>query len=229
MSLSRLSSVAARQSNRGGFTLVELLVVIGIIAILAGVALGPITRGITQAKESASMQVARQIGLLEFAYSNDYSQVYPYETSAELIADDLLNNGYTSDPSIFYLSGTPGAVKGVGTTGKYTLAKTAVCWDFICNTGATTPTGLTSNSADGTPLVFITGNAITMATTGPIDLTVTGSQNAFGTDGVAVSYKSNSAQFFKAAITGAGTAKCTAFVSSSFNDTNGASYSQIKP
>ena len=51
----------ARQS--GGFTLVELLVVIGIIAILAGVALGPITSGIKKAKESAAMQSCRSIGL----------------------------------------------------------------------------------------------------------------------------------------------------------------------
>src|ERR1700684_1269544 len=64
-------------SNRGGFTLVELLVVIGIIAILAGVALGPITNGIKKAKQSAGIQEAHAIGLALYSCANDNQQVYP--------------------------------------------------------------------------------------------------------------------------------------------------------
>src|SRR5271154_4526652 len=90
----RLLCRTARSLSRGGFTLVELLVVIGIIAILAGVALGPITNGIKQAKHNASMQLGRQIGQMCFSYSTDNTangNAYPSDTNASKIASDLLN------------------------------------------------------------------------------------------------------------------------------------------
>src|SRR6266853_5195760 len=133
----RLLFSTARKSSRGGFTLVELLVVIGIIAILAGVALGPITRGIKQAQESTSIQVAHQMGALEFAYSNDNQQVYPYGTTSEAIANLLLNGGYANNPSIFYVAGTPSDAKYAGATAPYALVKANVDWDFMINNTAT--------------------------------------------------------------------------------------------
>src|SRR5271169_5239005 len=104
----------ARNSSRGGFTLVELLVVIGIIAILAGVALGPITNGLKKAKESAGMQTVRTIALAEFSYSTDngaYPDVNVPTTAANpgndasLVAKALLAGNYISDASIFFISG----------------------------------------------------------------------------------------------------------------------------
>ena len=71
MLTNRLLCRTARSSSRGGFTLVELLVVIGIIAILAGVALGPITSGIKKGQQSSGIQTARTLALAEFQYSND--------------------------------------------------------------------------------------------------------------------------------------------------------------
>jgi prepilin-type N-terminal cleavage/methylation domain-containing protein len=76
---------SSRAAQAAGFTLVELLVVIGIIAILAGVAFPAITKGIGKARESAAMQTAGQIGLSEFQYQNDNS-TYPARLSTESIS-----------------------------------------------------------------------------------------------------------------------------------------------
>src|ERR1700691_5774761 len=95
-------------SNRGGFTLVELLVVIGIIAILAGVALGPITNGIKKAKQSAGLQSAHALGLAMYSAANDNNQLYPDKAGGSATAADvaatLLSGGYVTDATIFGLS-----------------------------------------------------------------------------------------------------------------------------
>ncbi len=222
-------------SNRGGFTLVELLVVIGIIAILAGVALGPITRGIKQAQESASIQTCRQIGLMEFAYSNDNSQTYPFGAASaggsETVENLLLNGGYASDPSIFYIKATPGSVPPVAAaSGIYTEPKNSCSYDFLTNSGSS---GLTSTAADSTPLCEGTGGTYAMATTGGtagLYGTIDPTKTAFGFDGIPVTYKSNSVVFLKCVATTATIATSVQPVlPASYTDPLGASYTFTLP
>ena len=187
----------APSSSRGGFTLVELLVVIGIIAILAGVALGPITNGIKKAQQSGGMQTARTLALSEFQYSNDNNQVYPSGADAGKIASALISGGYISDTGMFYISGSPNETKYTGnaTTAQTSFPVANCSWDFG-EINATT--GMNANAPDQTPLVMSSGVGDTVgpALTAPGIITGTATATMpFGTGGFAICYKSNSAKF----------------------------------
>jgi len=223
-----------RKLSPSGFTLVELLVVIGIIAILAGVALGPITSGIQRAKESAGMQAVRSINVLCFSYANDHNQTYlpgaspsgsPSTSTSEGIASALLNNNYTSDATIFAITG---AHQYTGSSAPYSLKSNNVDFDFLAAIGNT---GITATASDQLPIVFSDlGNSGTII--GPVNGTpgvVIGlpSSAPFGQYGVAVAYKSNSAQFCKATLSAGGT-RVDNFISPSFTET-WLNYTVIKP
>jgi len=63
---------------RRGFTLVELLVVIGIIAVLIGILLPVIGRARDQANTTACMASMRNIGQLIYAYSVEFKGSVPF-------------------------------------------------------------------------------------------------------------------------------------------------------
>ena len=195
-------------STRGGFTLVELLVVIGIIAILAGVALGPITNGIKQAKHNAAMQQARQIGQVCFSYSTDNTangNLYPADSTGLTIAQDLMNANYVTDPGMFAITSQTGYTAPT-TSGSGGLTTTNVSWSFTV-VSTNTSGGVSSSTGDLTPLVFFDngwGTAVTSAVKGTgANVAVTyGSSAPFGTDGAAIFYKGNNALYVKAGFTG---------------------------
>ena len=231
---------SSRHSGRSGFTLVELLVVIGIIAILAGVALGPITSGIKTAQHNAAMQGSRSIALLCFQYSIDNNGVYPSGTNtdgtqspggntSEGIAQQLLSGKYTSDPTIFY-QGAAGKTKytGSGSGGTFSdFAANNIAWDFtaVKTTGIT---GVTSSASDLLPLIWDSGNStLTYPVSGggqAENLTLQ-SSNVFSLDGVAVTYKSNSAQFLRGV--SSGNSATVPIISASYSDTT--TYQDLSP
>jgi prepilin-type N-terminal cleavage/methylation domain-containing protein len=212
MLTNRLYRRTARILSRGGFTLVELLVVIGIIAILAGVALGPITNGIKKAKQSGGMQTTRTIAVAEFAFSNDNNGSYPDTanqsggsgTAAAAVAQPLIAGGYTSDPSIYYISGGT-AVKYTGSAAATAIAAGNISFDFA---GANNGVGVNSNFPDQCPVCWSSvavggGTEPTLTTAAGTAITAKpAAGNPFGIAGIACAYKSNSAKFVIYSTTG---------------------------
>jgi len=217
----RLIFRTARKSSRDGFTLVELLVVIGIIAILAGVALGPITNGIKKAQQSSGMQSAHALGLAMYSCANDNSQLYPDASGGDAhnIAAALLAGGYVSDATIFSLSGdtASGFVKVSSTTNTATtITVNQISWDFMGNGGA----GVPSTTFQYLPLLWSTINGastkpVWAATSGAITA-VPVTTNPFQVAGIAIFYINNSAAFVTAGLNG-GTTITVNMVSSTNN------------
>jgi len=84
-------SFHSRHSRSSGFTLVELLVVIGIIAILASVLFPVVGASINAAKRSKASAEAGQLLTSATAYFTEYS-LYPVPTTATASQDLLISD-----------------------------------------------------------------------------------------------------------------------------------------
>lgn len=69
---------APNQLRPGAFTLVELLVVIGIIAVLISILLSALSKARAAGKQTQCMNLMRQYGTAFTMYANDNKGAYPY-------------------------------------------------------------------------------------------------------------------------------------------------------
>jgi prepilin-type N-terminal cleavage/methylation domain-containing protein len=80
--LPRPRRAAAARSPRGGFSLVELLVVIGVIALLMGLMMPALQRSRAAANATKCMNNLRQIGTFYYIYANANQDRIPLGTTA---------------------------------------------------------------------------------------------------------------------------------------------------
>jgi prepilin-type N-terminal cleavage/methylation domain-containing protein len=171
------------------FTLVELLVVISIIGLLAGLAVPAISGGLEKAKQGVDVSNLRQLGIMFFSEANDNNGIYRRNTELTntnvgttlnvirgMFADKVLTS-----PKI--LSGN--GVVAATTTNNIAAANIAWAYGNGCDT-----------SDDGEIPILISKG--TDATFGTADVTPDKTKCPWKDKGVAMYYIGNSAAFKKA-------------------------------
>lgn len=143
-----------------------------------------------------------------YSYANDHQQQYPDGKSSTEVFQKLIDEGYVTDPTIFYVSYEGKVPAKAGQK----LKPENVCFDV---TG-----GVDSNSPDDVPLVFLTGYKVIYATG-----TTAIARFRIVPDGIAVFYKNNSATFLKTPTADGSVAH---FVSPDFK-ADGKTYRQLTP
>lgn len=104
-----------KKLKANSFTLVELLVVISIIGLLAGLAVPAIQGGLDKAKQGVDVSNARQLGIIFFSEANDNNGLYRVNSDLTntqaagnflTIIQGMVSNGILTTPKILSGQGT---------------------------------------------------------------------------------------------------------------------------
>jgi len=108
------------KSNRKGFTLIELMIVVVIIGILAALAIPRFMRSTTKAKQSEAKQLLKQVYTMQRAYRQEHDTYTCDGATASAVA-----------PAGFAAIGVD-----VGATARYTYVMGAGVDAFLCTATA---------------------------------------------------------------------------------------------
>lgn len=175
------------------FTLVELLVVISIIGLLAGLAVPAIQGGLDKAKQGVDVSNARQLGIIFFSEANDNNGLYRVNSDLTntqaagnflTIVQGMVSNGLIATPKILSGQGTVPAVS----TNNITAAN--IAFGYVPN--------LTTSDDGNTPLILTKGPTSLSVSNIPLQDTYPWKKK-----GLVVYRLGNSAEFIKSGTAGA--------------------------
>ncbi len=138
--------------KKAGFTLVELLVVVSIIAILAGMLLPALARAREQARRINCMSNLRQLGVACHMYATDWAEKFPFASatysSSPGICRLLVKLSYIDNGGIFVCPSAKDTILSVTKgTDPTTLATANVSYYYNSNT-----TGLVESDLATSPM-----------------------------------------------------------------------------
>lgn len=168
-----------RKLKANSFTLVELLVVISIIGLLAGLAVPAIQGGLDRAKQQVDVSNIRQLGLILFSDANDNEGTFSTNGTTSLqIFTNLIGRGLLNSTKILAGNGFPAAA----TTND--IKTNNVAWGYV--------SGLTTSDDGQFPLLLSKGLTSLQATQSLSAITTGWKQK-----GLVVYRVGNSAEFLK--------------------------------
>jgi len=190
------------------FTLVELLVVISIIGLLAGLAVPAIQGGLDKAKQQVDVSNIRQCGMIAFSYANDndgnFNGTNTNSISSTAFFTNLVSLGLLNSTKILAGNGY------IAATSTNNIQVNNIAWGY--NNPLTT-------SDDGNLPLFISKNFGTGTTFS--NVSIAASTVGWKSKGIVVYRVGNSAEFIKPGTGGSSAGSVT--ISGAISNVTGAS------